>query len=50
MPTKAEEYRAKAADCERAANEAKDPIVKEQLQVLARTWRAMAAEAERWRM
>jgi hypothetical protein len=44
--SKADEYRAKAAECERRAAATLDPDIKEQFEDLARQWRAMAKQAE----
>jgi len=47
MTSKAEEYRAKAAQCEKMAERHKDTQFREQYLELARQWRAMAEQAER---
>jgi hypothetical protein len=47
MRTKAEEYREQAADCERRANEVRDPEAKKYFADCARLWRFMAEQAER---
>jgi hypothetical protein len=45
--SKADEYRAKAAECDHRAAGAADPDIKEQFEDLARQWRVMAKQAER---
>ena len=45
--TKASDYRAKAADCERQAAQADDPAVKTHYQKLADAWQVLAEQAER---
>jgi hypothetical protein len=47
MPTKAEEYRAKAAECAELALKAKDPQSKRVLQLTAEQWRALADSADK---
>ena len=42
MTTRAEHYRAKAADCERQAHEARDAIMKKVLEDVARSWIRLA--------
>jgi hypothetical protein len=44
---KAEEYRRKAALCERMAQQAYDPEAKRELEELARGWQYLAEYAER---
>lgn len=44
--SKAEEYRARAADCEKKATEATDIEAKRLLQEAAKEWRYMAAQAD----
>jgi hypothetical protein len=44
MRTRADEYRQKAADCELAAHEAHDRLVKAQYRELARQWLDLARE------
>jgi hypothetical protein len=46
MPTRANEYRVFAEQCERDARTMKDPHLKEQMLPLARHWREMAADLE----
>jgi len=47
VPSKAEEYRSKADDCRRRAQEAHDPDAKRQFEELARGWLELAKRAER---
>lgn len=47
MSPKADDYRAKAAECERKASEAHDTEVKRDLVEAARYWRDLAEQAER---
>ena len=47
MSAKAEEYRRKAEECERLAEEAKDTEAKRNLKETADQWRQAAAIAER---
>jgi hypothetical protein len=47
MPSKAEEYRAKAEECERLAESVREQTVKQHYFDLARQWRELAAAAER---
>jgi hypothetical protein len=47
VTTKAEEYRAKAQECEELAERARDPFIKEQLLEVAKKWRHMAAYEEK---
>jgi hypothetical protein len=42
MTTKAEEYLAKARECDELAEQARDPFIKQQFIDIAKTWRAMA--------
>jgi hypothetical protein len=42
-----EDYRARAAECEKQANAARDPEVKAQLLLVARQWRELANQVER---
>jgi hypothetical protein len=48
MTTKAEEYRAKARECDERAEQTRDPFIKQQLIDIAKTWRAMAAHEEKY--
>ena len=45
--SKAEEFHAKAAECERKAEQAKDAEAKRLLREAADNWRRMASDAER---
>ena len=45
--SKAEEFHAKAAECERKAEQAKDTEAKRLLREAADNWRSMASDAER---
>jgi hypothetical protein len=45
--SKADEYRAKAAECDHRAAATSDIDIKEQFEDLARQWREMAKQAER---
>jgi phage shock protein A len=45
--SKAEEFRARAAECEEKANQAKDAGAKRLLREAAETWRGMATQVER---
>jgi hypothetical protein len=42
VTTKAEEYRAKARECEELAEQARDSFIKEQFLEVANKWRQMA--------
>jgi hypothetical protein len=42
VTTRAETYRAKAADCERQAHEARDAAMKKVLEDVARSWMRLA--------
>jgi hypothetical protein len=46
MSVKAEEYRVKAADCDRQAEATIDPDIKAQFREFARLWRQVAEAAE----
>ena len=46
MSAKAEEYRVKAADCDKQAAAASDPDIKAQFREFARLWRQVAEAAE----
>jgi hypothetical protein len=48
MTTRPERYRAKARECEVAAQKAKDPDVTETYSELARGWRELAEQIERF--
>jgi hypothetical protein len=45
---KAEEYRAKARECEEGAEQTRDPYIKEQFLKIAQQWRDMAAYEEKY--
>jgi hypothetical protein len=47
LTTKAEEYRAKARECERLAEQTRDSHIKEQFLQTAQEWRNMAAYEEK---
>jgi hypothetical protein len=47
VTTKAEEYRAKARECEERAEQTRDPFIKQQLMEIAQKWRTMAAYEEK---
>ena len=47
MPSRQEEFRARAAECEELAKQARDPEVKRQYEDLARQWRELADRADR---
>jgi hypothetical protein len=51
VTTKAEEYRAKAQECEELAQATRDSFIKEQFLEVAKKWRQMAASEEKhtWR-
>jgi len=49
MPTRAEYFRARAAECEEKAKAAKDPEAKRMLLEAAKHWREMADQSERLR-
>jgi hypothetical protein len=50
LTTKAEEYRAKARECEHLAEQTRDSHIKEQFLKTAQEWRQMAErEDNRWR-
>jgi hypothetical protein len=47
---KADEYRAKARECEECAEQTRDPFIKQQFIEVAKEWRQMAErEDNRWR-
>ena len=46
--SKAEEYRAKARECEKHAEAARDPDLKQQMLEVAEKWRTMAAFEEKF--
>ncbi len=45
---KADEYRAKALECEERAERTRDPFIKQQLMEIAEKWRTMAAYDEKY--
>jgi hypothetical protein len=47
MTSKAEEYRAKALECEARAEQTRDPFIKQQMIDIAEKWRNMAAYEEK---
>jgi hypothetical protein len=47
VASRTEEYRAKAKECEEAAEGFRDPNTKEQMLGVARQWRHMADNAEK---
>jgi hypothetical protein len=46
-PSKSEEYRAHAQECEAKAGSARDPLTKEQYLDMALRWREMAEQTDR---
>jgi hypothetical protein len=46
VTSKAEEYRAKALECEARAEQTRDPFIKQQMIDIAEKWRHMAAHEE----
>jgi hypothetical protein len=46
MSAEADQYRAKAADCEKRANEARSSLTPELFREQARRWRELAEQAE----
>jgi hypothetical protein len=49
VPSRAEQYRTKAAECELRAKEAQYPDAKRDFEELARPWLALAEQIERLR-
>jgi hypothetical protein len=47
VTSKAEEYRAKALECEERAEQTRDPYIKQRLIEIAEKWRHMAADLEK---
>jgi hypothetical protein len=47
VPTRAEEYRAKALECEERAEQTRDSLIKQELLAIAQKWRHMADHAEK---
>jgi hypothetical protein len=48
VTSKADEYRAKARECEELAAQTRDPFIKQQLVDTAQSWRTMAAYEEKY--
>jgi hypothetical protein len=48
MTTRAEEYLAKARECEESAEQSRDPFIKQKLLEVARQWRIMAEHAAKY--
>ena len=48
VTSKAEEYRAKALECEERAEQTRDPYIKQRLIEIAEKWRHMAAHLEKY--
>ena len=48
MTSKAEEYRAKAQECEGRAEGTRDPFLKQQMIEIAQKWHTMAAYEEKY--
>ena len=46
--SKADEYRAKARECDELAQAARDPCIQEQMLEIAEKWRTMAAFEEKF--
>ena len=46
--SKADEYRAKALECEERAEQTRDPFIKQQLIDVAQKWHTMAAYEEKY--
>jgi hypothetical protein len=46
--SKAEEFRSSAAECDKLAEQAKDPEAKRMLREAASNWRKMAEQAQRF--
>ena len=49
LTSKADEYRAKARECEERAGQTRDPFIKQQLIDIAQKWHTIAAYAEKIR-
>jgi hypothetical protein len=47
-PSKADEYRAKASECEGRAQAARDHFIRQQMLEIAEKWRTMAAFEEKF--
>jgi hypothetical protein len=48
VTSKAEEYRAKARECQRHAKQTRDPFIKQQILDIAEKWRTMAAYEDKY--
>jgi hypothetical protein len=48
LTSKADEYRAKARECEERAEQTRDPFIKQQMMDIAEKWRTMAAYEEKY--
>jgi hypothetical protein len=48
LTSKADEYRAKARECQKHAEQTRDPFIKQQLLDIAEKWRTMAAYEEKY--
>ena len=48
MSSKAEEYRAKARECEERAEQTRDPFIKQQMMDIAQKWHTMAAYEDKY--
>jgi hypothetical protein len=46
--SKADEYRAKARECEERAEQTRDPFLKQQMIDIAEKWRPMAADEDKY--
>jgi hypothetical protein len=48
LTSKADEYRAKALECEKRAEETRDPFIKQQMLDIAQKWHLLAAYEEKY--
>jgi hypothetical protein len=48
LTSRADEYRAKARECQKHAEQTRDPFIKRQLLDIAEKWRTMAAYEEKY--
>jgi hypothetical protein len=48
LTSKADEYRAKARECEERAEQTRDPFIKQQMLDIAQKWHTMAAYEEKY--
>jgi hypothetical protein len=48
LTSKADEYRAKARECEERAEQTRDPFLKQQMIDIAEKWRTMAAYEDKY--